>query len=207
MKYIKIYRIDDKEFHCKPYTSKFFHHSFEFIDTEITNLELTHQKIAISKLHKPRLDDKNWSGCFCFLDEFEPRLLSPTGALAMRYGQKINVRTLPINTQIWVRNCSYKGKEYPFFSEFLNSYIYEGNEHWYPEFSTFHCYRWVRMSVDLALKRTRLFKKYSQSDWLPEWLTEFYLLEEQLFLLKKPNLKDAVSARFWYIKQKVSSKE
>ncbi len=174
--YVKIIRFRDKEFDFKPYTSKHYHHVFEFIDTEITNLSKINQPILKSLTHRPEEDDMKWSGCFCFLDELDKKLFE--NALAMRQGEKLNIRRLPLTSTIWVRNVSHYGIHSPFFNEFKTSYVHEGKEYWKSECSRFDHLKWVRMSVELALERTRLWKERNH-DFLPEYMTEFYLMEHQ----------------------------
>lgn len=185
---IEIYRFDDAGFYCKPYTSSVFHHVFEFINTEIIDLNTYNQKIAETSLHRPTFNDSNWSGCFCFLGEYNKNITSKTGALSMRNGERLNLALIPKDTKLWVRNCSHLGKEVPFFKEFTYSYMHEGKEYYNYNESRFDCFRWVRMSASLALERTRLWKEKNKESTLPEWLTEFYLLESQLLLLSRPPL-------------------
>lgn len=196
MKQVKIIRIDDKGFNCKPYNSNAFCHSLEFIDSEIKDLNKINQPIKKSSLYSPEYNNDNWSGCFCFLDEFNPKLLSSSGALAMRYGEKINIKMIPSDALIWVRNCSYMEMKTPFFSKFCYSYEHENNEYWSSEVSTFSSYKWVKMRVDLALERTRLWKE--RNDWVPEWITEFYLMESQLFSLKNASIREEILTRINY---------
>lgn len=186
--YVKIYRFDDAGFYCKPYTSKAFHHVFEFINVEVTDLFSVNQSIPKARLHKPEFNDYNWSGCFCFLDNFNKDLVSVTGALSMRSKEQLNLALLPGDTKVWVRNCSHFGKEMPFFKEFTYSYTHEEKEYHYWDESRYDCYRWVRLSADLALERTRLWKESNIGESLPEWLTEFYLMESQLKLFLPPPL-------------------
>jgi hypothetical protein len=46
------------------------------------------------------------------------------------------------------------------------------------------------MTADLALERTRPWKRINADiEFIPEWLTEFYLMEEQLkYLMYPPSL-------------------
>ncbi len=52
------------------------------------------------------------------------------------------------------------------------------------------------MRVDLALERTRLWKE--RNDWVPEWITEFYLMESQLFSLKNASIREEILTRINY---------
>jgi hypothetical protein len=97
---VKIVRFDNYGFNCKPYTSSSFnpipqlrgyHHSFEFIDVEIVDLTKVNQSIEKYKVHKPFENDWNWSGCFCFLEEYDKNITSNNGVLAMKQGQIENI--------------------------------------------------------------------------------------------------------------------
>jgi hypothetical protein len=193
--FVKIIRFRDQGFDCKPYTSNAYHHVFEFIDTEITDLSKVNQPILKSLTHRPEKDDLKWSGCFCFLDELDPNIFD--SALAMRKGEKINISMLPKDSTIWVRNCSHLGIDFPFFHEFKFSYMHEETEYWRRESSRFDHLKWVRMNVELALERTRLWKE-QQHNYLPEYMTEFYLMEHQLDDLKTAKIKDKLMAYYKY---------
>ena len=52
------------------------------------------------------------------------------------------------------------------------------------------------MNVELALERTRLWKE--KHDYLPEYMTEFYLMEHQLVNLKTAKLKDKIIGYYKY---------
>lgn len=174
--YVKIIRFDNLGFHCKPYNSPYFAHVFEFIDYEVKDLFLTNQKLPTTKLIKPKFNDTKWSGCFCFLQEYDESLLAPSGALAMRRGHKINIAYISKEEVIWVRNISHKGE--PYIKQFFRTVEHEGKTYWFPEVTTLVSYRWVKMRVDLALERIRLWKMNNKN--LPEEITEFYLMEEQI---------------------------
>lgn len=193
--YLKIIRFRDNGFDFKPYSSMYYDHVFEFIDTEVTDLFKVNQSIQKSLTHRPKRDDKNWSGCFCFLNELDQKLFDH--ALAMRKGEKLNVSSLPLTSTIWVRNTSHLGIDFPFFNEFKYSYDYEGKEHWNSEYSQLDHLKWVRMSVELALERTRLWKERNK-EYLPEYITEFYLMEHQSKELKAANLIDKLMCFYKY---------
>lgn len=193
--YVKIIRFRDKGFDFKPYNSKHYHHVFEFIDTEITDLSKVNQSIQKLLTHRPKEDDENWSGCFCFLNELEPKIFD--NALAMRKGEKVNISSLPLNSIIWVRNVSHLGIHYPFFNKFKYPYYHEGREYWSSESSYLDHLKWVRMSVELALERTRLWKERNKN-FLPEYITEFFLMENQRKELKSPTFKDKLETIYKY---------
>lgn len=167
-----------------PYTSRKFHHSFAFINTEVTDLTSINNSIEEKQLHIPSLNDENWSGCFCFLDEYDTGLLQPYGALSSWAGKKLNIGEFSKTEVIWVRNISHLGKEYPFYNKFKYPLLHEGQIHWFSNQSMWDCYKWVKMNVDRALYRTELWKKANPGKPLPEWLTEFYMLKDQKEKLK-----------------------
>lgn len=185
--YVKIYRIDNQGFYCKPYNSKIYHHSFEFIDVEVKDLTAVNQTIERSKLYKPNCDDKNWSGCFCFLDEYDKNITYNNGVLAMRKGQKVNLSLIPKTAKIWVRNFSHI-ENTSFYSNFSYPVEHNGKVYWFEDSSAFNSFCWVKMQVDLALERTRLWKETYHS--LPEWVTEFYLMESQIEELRAPSFRE-----------------
>lgn len=190
--YVYIYRYDNNGFQCKPYTSKVFHHVFKFIDSEVKDLNLINQRIENKKIYKPALDDDYWSGCFCFLNEYDFELILPGKALSSWSNKKLNMARLPKKSLIWVRNMNHKGKEFNFYDEF---YV-QVKDHWYIEQEQLACFMWVKMPVELALKRTELWKAENKSQPLPEWLTEFYLMKEQKDSLIPPPLQKKVSLFF-----------
>lgn len=182
--YIQIFRYDNLGFNFKPYTSAHYHHTYEFIDNEITNLFNVEQSIPITAMHRPSLNDMRWSGCFCFLGKYNERCVAEEGILTMRMDHKLNVKLISPDELIWVRNSSHFGKERPYFKKFTYSYQHEDTEHWSYETCVTGSYRWVKMKVSLALERTQLWKEKNED--IPEWLTEFYLMEEQLEQLEDP---------------------
>ncbi|ETE90727.1 TPA: hypothetical protein ACR3Z0_004422 [Bacillus thuringiensis] len=188
--YVKIYRFDNKGFFCKPYNSDTYDHVFEFIDTEVTDLILINQKILKKNVYTPKYNDNMWSGCFCFISEYVKNITSDDGPLKMRKGHKLNIALLPKKTKIWVRNCSHLGKTEPFFNRFIYPIEHEGQIKLISSSQSFNCYCWVRMSVELALERIELWKINNTGCELPEWLTEFYLLEDQLGLIYPLSLWD-----------------
>ena len=188
--YVKIYRFDNKVFFCKPYNSDTYDHVFEFIDTEVTDLTLFNQDILEKNVHTPKYNDNMWSGCFCFLSEYEKNITDDDGPLKMRKGHKLNIALLPKNTKIWVRNCSHLGETEPFFNSFSYLVEHEGHLRWRYSSQSYNCYCWVRMSVELALERIKLWKTNNIGRELPEWLTEFYLIEDQLGLIYPLSLWD-----------------
>ncbi|WP_170959373.1 hypothetical protein [Bacillus thuringiensis] len=191
--YVEIFRFDNKVFFCKPYNSDAYDHIFEFIDVEVTDLTLFNQSILKEKVHTPRINDTNWSGCFCFLSEFAKNITKDDGPLSMRKGHKLNVALLPRNTIIWVRNCSYLGEADTFYNEFTYQIEHEGIFFWTSNSQSYNCYCWVRMSVELALERIKLWKTNHEGYEPPEWLTEFYLMEEQLDMLYPLSLWDRLT--------------
>ena len=186
---INIYRFDDNGFSCKPYNSRHFSHSLEFIDTEVTNLYQVNKSILKSKVFKPAFNDNSWSGCFCFLEEFNPDSLN--NILSMRAKDILNVARVPSDMKIWVRNYSHLNE--PYYNDFKYSYEHEGKEYWTSDAVFLPKYVWVKMKARLALERTQLWKKHN--DMIPEWLTEFFLTETQSELLVKPELKEIIRAK------------
>ncbi|QPC47555.1 hypothetical protein [Mangrovibacillus cuniculi] len=185
--YAKIIRFDDYGFNCKPYYINNFHtanrqtrgytNSFNLINSKIDSLHTYKQKVNESSIIK--YDSKPLVGCFCFLDEFDNDRFRES--LKFRLNDKKNIAYIPTQELIWVRNTSHKGIQFPYFDTVLS----EGGKvstEFVP--SIFNHLMWVKMPVYLALERTKLWKE-SHDGNLPEWLTEFYLMEQQLETLKK----------------------
>jgi hypothetical protein len=196
IKFNNIYRFDNNSFSCKPYNSRYSSQSLEFIDTQVTDLYQVNKSILGSKVFKPNRDDNSWSGCFCFLDEFNPDCLN--NILIRRANDVLNVARIPSDTIIWVRNYSHFNE--PYFIDFKFSYEYDGKKCWTSKIPALPKYRWVKMTVSLALERTKLWKNEHGS--IPEWLTEFFLVEKQLELLGKPNLNEKIRCRINTISRK-----
>ncbi|MCM3541328.1 hypothetical protein [Priestia endophytica] len=176
---VKIIRFDNYGFITKPYNSStVFHHSFPFLNVEITDLFSQDITIEESDIIKPKAEDKKWSGCFVFLKTYDKNL--PKGALSMRRGHKKNVGYLMSTQQkVWVRNTTHMGLENKYVNSYLSRDIYEGKEYVSEQLLyRLGSYYWVQMRVDLALKRIELGRHHL--GYIPEWLSECFLMEEQV---------------------------
>lgn len=174
-------RFDNDGFFTKPYnastlaypTKHFFHH-FPFLHLEVTNLEDANLMLPKDiKIIKPEGDDTTWSGCFAFLDYYDPQLFDG-GPMAFRKNSKKNIALLDREERVWVRNSNYKGETV--FSQSEYGVLHEGDIHY---FSTWrNQYDWVLMTVDNALERIRKGREYSGT--YSEKLTEIFLTEKQV---------------------------
>ncbi|HDR7494393.1 TPA: hypothetical protein QCX40_005085 [Bacillus cereus] len=188
MEFAKVIRFDNKGFFTKPYNSSYYCHVFPFLDVEITTLTnnnqfLDHENMII----KPHFDDPNSSGCFAFLNEYNPKLFQESGAMHFRSEDKKNTMYLNTEEIIWVRNVNHKNQ--PFFTQYNKNYVHDGKNYVFPEYIDMVDVKlnWVRMSVKLALERTRLYKdNFPFPEGIPEKITEFYLTEKQVNQLISP---------------------
>ncbi|MEC0276109.1 hypothetical protein [Peribacillus frigoritolerans] len=135
--------------------------------------------IEKSNIIKPEAEDKKWSGCFVFLETYDKELFK--GALSMRRNYKKNVGYLKNRQQkVWVRNTTHMGLQNTYVNSYLSQYIHEGKEYVFNEWfnDSFSTYYWVQMKLDLALKRIELGRQHLGNT--PEWLSECFLMEEQV---------------------------
>ncbi|MGJ5835567.1 hypothetical protein [Bacillus sp. G402] len=150
--YVKNIRFDNEGFYCKPYNSPVYYHSLKFINYEVTNLEATDVYVKKTDFIRPE-NNYGWNGCFVFLEIYDKKLLLKDGALAMKRFDKKNIAYLKNEGQtIWVRNNAHIGN--------------------------FAHYYWVKMKIDLALQRIKLGERHL--GYVPEWLSECYILEHQV---------------------------
>lgn len=188
MEFAKVIRFDNKGFFTKPYNSSYFHHVFPFLDVEITALTKNNQILDNENMIiEPHFDDPNSSGCFAFLNEYNPKLFQESGAMYFRSKDKKNTMYLNTEEIIWVRNLNHKNQ--PFFAQYNKNYVFDGKNYELTEYiDTFDVkLNWVRMSVKLALERTKLYKEnFSIQKGIPENITEFYLTEQQVSRLISP---------------------
>ncbi|HDW3056675.1 TPA: hypothetical protein RMI67_004388 [Bacillus cereus] len=188
MEFAKVIRFDNKGFFTKPYNSSGFSHSFPFLDVEITTLTNNNQILDNENMIiKPHYDDPNSSGCFAFLNEYNHKLFLKRGAMYFRSKHKKNTMYLNTEEIIWVRNLNHMNQ--PFFAQYNKNYVFEGKNYELTEYieTVDVKLNWVRMSVKLALERTKLYKEYfSIQKGIPEYITEFYLTEQQVSRLISP---------------------
>ncbi|PEP82110.1 hypothetical protein [Bacillus pseudomycoides] len=189
MEFAKVIRFDNKGFFPKPYNSSYFHHAFPFLDVDITKLTNNDQILDNENMIiEPHFDDPNTSGCFAFLNEYNPKLFQENGAMYFR--SKDKKHTMYLNTEeiIWVRNVNHKNQ--PFFTQYNKNYVLDDgkNCNFLEYIDTVDVkLNWVRMSVKLALERTRLYKEnFPFQEGIPEKITEFYLTERQVNRLISP---------------------
>ncbi|PGN24278.1 hypothetical protein [Bacillus thuringiensis] len=188
MEFAKVIRFDNKGFFTKPYNSSCFSHSFPFLDVEITTLTNNNQILDNENMIiRPQLDDPNSSGCFAFLNEYNHKLFQERGAMYFRSKHKKNTMYLNTEEIIWVRNLNHKNQ--PFFAQYNKNYVFEEKNYELTEYieTVDVKLNWVRMPVKLALERTKLYKEYfSIQKGIPEYITEFYLTEQQVNRLISP---------------------
>ncbi|KAB2397327.1 hypothetical protein [Bacillus cereus] len=182
-----VIRFANEGFLSKPYNaSNAFHHVLPFLNIEVTDLQTSHQILENDTyIIKPKIDDKHWSGCFAFLNEYNPNLFN--GPMQFRKGHKRNIKYINKKQLVWVRNVNYKGE--PFFSKYYKTFIHEGKVYTPQEYiyttRQFNKLCWVKMSLHLALERTQLYKEHFNSD-PPEHINEIYLMDDQIRKLVKP---------------------
>lgn len=175
---VRVIRFENKGFNLKPYNStsnqygdNAYCHSFSFINIEVADLELTEEKLPINtEIIDPVANDPKWSGCFVFLEHYDPKLLQR--GLFIKSGHKKNVALLSRDEKVWVRNTDYRGKKVYGESSVQDS---QGTHYYTSPRSE---YEWVIMTIDNALERIRKGKNHY--GYYPEELTEVYLMEEQV---------------------------
>lgn len=176
--FVKIIRFDNEGFYCKPYNSPVYYHSLKFINYEVTNLEATDVYVKKTDFIRPE-NNYGWNGCF-FFKKYDKKLLLKDGALAMKRFDKKNIAYLKNEGQtIWVRNNAHIGKGYSYVSEYITYLEHERES--YEQFDYighFAHYYWVKMKIDLALQRIKLGERHL--GYVPEWLSECYILEHQV---------------------------
>ncbi|MCY9226022.1 hypothetical protein MOF11_13410 [Bacillus haynesii] len=185
--YIKLIRFHNSGFNTTPYNSSSFCHSLPFINYEVTDLQTKNAVVNEDDFIRPKIDDQKWKGCFVFLEEYDKNLLID-GALVMRESHKKNVAYLKAEGQtIWVRNTAHTGKEDRYVNQYIKYSEHEGKQYEFYEYIGFHSnFYWVKMKIDLALKRLILGKRHF--GYVPEWLSECYMMEHQVKEFKTSKL-------------------
>jgi hypothetical protein len=102
----------------------------------------------------------------------------------MRKGHQKNVGYLKANNQtVWVRNNPPTRKGDTYINRSFKYYRHEGKDYILDEYLGFFAHLfWVRMKVDMALKRIALGKQ--KMGYVPEWLSEAYISDDQVNQLK-----------------------
>jgi hypothetical protein len=177
MQFVKLIRFDQNGFTCAPLQSDSI-----FINREVDNLFHTGQSIYTSEMVLPRYTDRQWSGCFCYLEEFTQVTT-----------ENRHIGFLPRESVIWVRNKSHLGGGIPYFNCFVHPLVKEGKK----DDDIMIIDTWVKMRVEDALERTYIWKKEYGS--LPEWITECYLMEGQVKRLVYPSTNEK-TMEFWLSK-------
>ncbi|MFP7225856.1 hypothetical protein SFC42_22475 [Priestia filamentosa] len=176
---VKIIRFDNYGFITKPYNSSAFHHSLPFLNVEITDLFSQDITIEKSDIIKPKDEDEKWSGCFVFLETYDKDLFE--AALSMRRGHKKNIAFMKDTRQtVWVRNTTHRGNMSRYVSKYLKYYeeVDKQFEEYLCLYTRYPELAWVQMRLDLALKRIELGRQHLGDT--PEWLSECFLMEEQV---------------------------
>lgn len=188
IEFVKVIRFDNKGFFTKPYNSSYFHHAFAFLDVEITTLTNNNQILDNENMIiRPHLNDPNSSGCFAFLNEYNSKLFQENRPMYFRSEDKRNTMYLNTEEIIWVRNVDHRNQ--PFYTQYNKNYVHDGKNYEFLEYIDMVDVKlnWVRMSVKLALERTRLYKEnFPSQEGIPEKITEFYLTEQQVNRLISP---------------------
>ena len=184
MKYVKMIRYHHYGFKCGSPKSDCVDEKRNpfFINREVQNLFHTDQPVYTTEIVLPKDADMEWSGCFCYLEEYK----SPTT-------EKRNIGFLPEESVIWVRNMSHLDGGTPFYSRSVHPLVMEERG----EEGSMMTDTWVKMRVRDALERTRLWKEKNTK--LPDWVTECYLLEDQVKNLIYPSVQEK-AMEFWLTK-------
>lgn len=178
--YVNVIRFDNDGFYTKPYNcstlaypTKHFCHSFPFLNIEVTDINSSNLTLPRkTEITKPKINDTVWSGCFAFLETYDPKLFD--GPMSFRAGSKKNIALLQREEKVWVRNINYKGETIYSTSEY--SVLHEEKEYYFKDARD--QYDWVLMSVDDALLRIQ--KGIEHLGRCPEELSEIFLMEKQV---------------------------
>ncbi|MGG4169466.1 hypothetical protein ABEW00_18655 [Rossellomorea vietnamensis] len=153
-----------------------------FLNRVVHNLFHTGQAIFTTEIISPKEEDRDWYGCLCYLEEN-----------AMQTSGTRTIGFLPRESNIWVRNISHVGDGTPYYNRSLHPLLeYESGDG-----GNVMTDSWVKMSVEDALERTRLWKE--KNVHLPDWVTECYLTERQVKRLIYPSTNETVM-EFWLSK-------
>lgn len=100
MQFVKMIRFSQNGFTCGTPQSDSNYNRREpiFINREIDNLFHKGQSIYMSEMIRPRSTDRQWSGCFCYLEEF-----------TQVASENRHIGFLPRESLIWARNKSHLG--------------------------------------------------------------------------------------------------
>jgi hypothetical protein len=153
-----------------------------FINRVVKNLFQTGQQVYTTEIILPSHANRELSGCFCYLEE--GRQLET---------ENRNIGFLPRESVIWVRNISHLGDGIPYYNQSIHPLVEEA-----ADMENMIRGTWVKMRVEDALERTRLWKE--KSDSLPDWVTECYLTERQVNNLIYPSANEKVM-EFWLSKK------
>ncbi|MCA1060535.1 hypothetical protein LCL96_16485 [Rossellomorea aquimaris] len=153
-----------------------------FINREVQNLFNTGQPVYTTEITLPKEADQEWSGCFCYLEEYTHPAT-----------ENRNIGFLPKESIIWVRNMSHLDNGTPFYNRSVHPLAAEEAR----DKGNMVADTWVKMRVEDALERTRLWKE--KCTVLPDWVTECYLMEHQVNNLIYPSSTEKVM-EFWLSK-------
>lgn len=167
--YVKLIRFHNNGFKTTPYNSTSFPHVMPFINYEVTDLEKVNAVVSESDFINPIKDDENWKGCFVFLEKYNKDLLSK-GALVMRQGHRKNVAYWKAYVNQYKETLEHDGQPY-------NNFKY---------ISYYSSYYWVKMKIELALQRIILGEQHF--GYIPEWLSECYIMDHQVKQFKTSKL-------------------
>lgn len=183
MQYVKMIRYHHYGFSCGSPKSDCIDEGRDpvFINREIQNLFHTGQSVYTTEMTFPTDSDEEWSGCFCYLEEYK----HPAK-------ENRNIGFLSRESVIWVRNMSHIDEGTPYYNRAIHPL-----EDAPAEGGSMLPDTWVKMSVRDALERTRLWKE--RCTVLPDWVTECYLLQHQVRSLIYPSVNEKVM-EFWLSK-------
>lgn len=173
--FVKVIRFENLGFNTKPYNSSnekygsiAYCHGFVFNFFEVTDIDNCTNILPANVVRvKPSLDDTQWSGCFAFLEYYDPKILE--GILYIKNNHMKNVALISRYEKVWVRNVDYRENViFQYADDLKGNYLLNLCEE----------HDWVMMSVENALKRTK--KSVEYFGCYKESITEVYLMEEQV---------------------------
>lgn len=207
--YIRIARLDNKGFDCKPYRDfkddstyspigRGICHAGNFINIEVTSQDFYLERLpgenviypfGIKEERDPHIHKRFVVGCFCFLYDFDISQAEPMEGRRVNLHfcstAKLNIRYAKTTDTFWVRNKPVRHSQYVknLTRTMINPSTGEEYEGEMPD-SAKH-YDWVKMKGTTALER---LKHHMENTKTPaEIYSEIYIEKEQIESLRTLN--------------------
>ncbi|RKP49833.1 hypothetical protein D7Z26_18535 [Cohnella endophytica] len=114
--------------------------------------------------------------CYAFYYVFDEQDVQPGSKLSLRNGNQVNTAYLPLDHVVYVRNMRPDGTRIVRgYKKVLNPT--DNNLHEFEDDSIYDYLKWVRMSLRLALQRSREYMTLTGKTTVPEILSEMLLTQ------------------------------